>query len=561
MANRVNSLSFRVNEYQLNGTIALFSIAVMLNLCGTVLFPATNGFLFLDTIGTAIMAFALGPWWAAAVGMISSTIASGCHFFKHILHYFAVLNALLGIAWGYLARTDLYPKPLSMKEPTHKIVGFILVAGLTAALLAILVAPIITFQVLPEINEGQNIEEKDMVKTQDLTQENYEYLIKAFEARNYDSAKILAKIIIEIPDKILTVLIAFFILCVFLPRVHLTSYEISNVYSWHVLPGQLMLFILIYIIHLIIWLNKCPQFWWLWLSPGVFCVVALLKGVDWHSMEKMTNLRHYVSAFIRRKFDANLIKSQGSSLTKISALIVLTCILHFLLLNYFYGLYNVMPLITLHKMLGSVFIVLLATLIFICISGFVLVKNIDIVSLPTILSRLLNKRPPKEVTDKSTMKKCEAFRNEFQDYLNVFIMARYYDTDIFNRLESIIRKSLEEHKFMAHFAKDREWSENLWENTCIYMIGCDYGICIFEEFEKREFNPNISIELGFMIGLNKPCLILKDKRMPELPSDVAGRLYKSIDAFKLEETVRTSINDWILNDLPSLKKCKTKYEI
>ncbi len=77
------------------------AFVLLLNLLGTVFIRHTQGILFLDTAGTALAAFALGPWWAAIVGILTNSLGallSGAHY-----HQFGIVNALLGIAWGYYA--------------------------------------------------------------------------------------------------------------------------------------------------------------------------------------------------------------------------------------------------------------------------------------------------------------------------------------------------------------------------------------------------------------------------------------------------------------------------
>lgn len=54
-----------------------------------------------DTGGTAFVALALGPWWGAAAGVISSTLNTVS--FGDAFAY-ATVNVALGIAWGYVAR-------------------------------------------------------------------------------------------------------------------------------------------------------------------------------------------------------------------------------------------------------------------------------------------------------------------------------------------------------------------------------------------------------------------------------------------------------------------------
>jgi predicted nucleotide-binding protein len=80
------------------------------------------------------------------------------------------------------------------------------------------------------------------------------------------------------------------------------------------------------------------------------------------------------------------------------------------------------------------------------------------------------------------------------------------------------------------------------------MLGCNYGIAVFEDIDERDFNPNIVLELGFMLALNKRCLILKEKTLPKMPADIVGKLYKEFDFFNIESSISDQIKRWA-NDI------------
>src|SRR5690242_9920254 len=69
-----------------------------------------NGLLFLDTIGTAISAASLGPWWGAFVGAATNLLIAEVPCKQQYFNYL-IVNVVCGLAWGYLARA--WPKLLS----------------------------------------------------------------------------------------------------------------------------------------------------------------------------------------------------------------------------------------------------------------------------------------------------------------------------------------------------------------------------------------------------------------------------------------------------------------
>ena len=55
----------------------------------------------------------------------------------------------------------------------------------------------------------------------------------------------------------------------------------------------------------------------------------------------------------------------------------------------------------------------------------------------------------------------------------------------------------------------------------------------------------MSLELGYLMGRGKRTLLLKEKRLPRVPSDVVHRLDKEFDIFDID----SSIKRWISVDL------------
>lgn len=142
---------------------------------------------------------------------------------------------------------------------------------------------------------------------------------------------------------------------------------------------------------------------------------------------------------------------------------------------------------------------------------------------------------------------------------NAFIMMRYRDTEQFRSIEDIITKTLDNYGLIASFAKDSVYEDDLWQNITFYMDNSSYGVVIFEEIDEREFNPNVSLELGYMYASKKKCLLLKDKRMPKLPTDVCGKIYKDFDTYNLT-SIQNQLTEWCERDLQLSKKERVIYD-
>ena len=94
-------------------------------------------------------------------------------------------------------------------------------------------------------------------------------------------------------------------------------------------------------------------------------------------------------------------------------------------------------------------------------------------------------------------------------------------------------------------ADDKDYTGDLWDNVCVYMLGCRFGVAVFEEIDVREFNPSVALELGFMLALSKRCLLLKEQRMTQMPTDIVGKLYKPFDSYNIPATISVAVAQWM----------------
>ena len=128
---------------------------------------------------------------------------------------------------------------------------------------------------------------------------------------------------------------------------------------------------------------------------------------------------------------------------------------------------------------------------------------------------------------------------------------RFRSAEHFTQIYDSIKVSLALYGLIAHRADDKIYPDDadLWNNVCVYMLGCKYGICVFEDIDEREFTPNIPLEYGFMRALNRRVLLLKEQRMPNMPSDITGKLYRPFDMMNISSSIRNQISQWSEKDL------------
>lgn len=89
----------RTRRIPLTYVVALVPVAAALNIVGGLINSALRLPIFLDMIGTAVVAIVLGPWWGALVGAITNIVSS---FISGPIGLpFAVVNVVGALVWGY----------------------------------------------------------------------------------------------------------------------------------------------------------------------------------------------------------------------------------------------------------------------------------------------------------------------------------------------------------------------------------------------------------------------------------------------------------------------------
>jgi len=142
----------------------------------------------------------------------------------------------------------------------------------------------------------------------------------------------------------------------------------------------------------------------------------------------------------------------------------------------------------------------------------------------------------------------EAFRADHPDPSKcAFIMMRFADTDLHKACLDVVRDVCEGHNILALRADDKHYADDLLPNVRTFMHGCGFGIAIFERLIQDDFNPNVSLEVGYMMELGKPVLLLKDQTLRTLQTDLIGRLYSVFDTQNPGTTIPSVLEKWFRN--------------
>jgi protein-tyrosine-phosphatase len=128
---------------------------------------------------------------------------------------------------------------------------------------------------------------------------------------------------------------------------------------------------------------------------------------------------------------------------------------------------------------------------------------------------------------------------------NAFLMMRFAEQGSEDPIVNVIRAAFARYAIDVLRADDRAFCDSLWDNVRAYMEASDFGVAVFDQAAAAHFNPNVSLELGYMLALAKRVLLLKERSLPRLHSDLVGHLYKEFDHDQLELTVTRAVTSWL----------------
>ena len=140
---------------------------------------------------------------------------------------------------------------------------------------------------------------------------------------------------------------------------------------------------------------------------------------------------------------------------------------------------------------------------------------------------------------------------------NVFIMTPFKKDARYQLVIKSIQTILANKGFRGWIASERNFAPQLWENVSVFMAGCEFGIAVFtkenlpgsgDESTPDTYNPNVSVEVGYMLALGRRVLLLKEKSLLRLPTDILSFLYEDFNIDDPEKSLDNAIEAWLRND-------------
>lgn len=132
-----------------------------------------------------------------------------------------------------------------------------------------------------------------------------------------------------------------------------------------------------------------------------------------------------------------------------------------------------------------------------------------------------------------------------QETNTAFLVMQFKDSGFHNQIVTQIKETCKNFGIIALRADDKEYADDLFSNVKTYMHACKFGIAVFERITEDDINPNVSLEVGYILGMGKKVCLLKDRSLKQLQTDLAGKLYKPFDLQKIKESIDTQLTKWI----------------
>lgn len=169
--------------------------------------------------------------------------------------------------------------------------------------------------------------------------------------------------------------------------------------------------------------------------------------------------------------------------------------------------------------------------------------NVAFYLMPEVLTTLdiYQLEPPIEIRES-----LQRFRAEYPDETKVaFIMMQFGSTKAHTNIVKGIKNVLTPLGITPLQADDKQYHDDLFSNVLTYIWSCSFGIAVFERIEAEDFNPNVSLEVGYMFALRKPVCLLKDKTLKVLHTDLVGKIYRTFDPQHPIKSIAPELTQWL----------------
>ena len=114
------------------------------------------------------------------------------------------------------------------------------------------------------------------------------------------------------------------------------------------------------------------------------------------------------------------------------------------------------------------------------------------------------------------------------------------------RVIKAVRDSVGKQGFVARLASDKTYNPMLWKNVELYLLACSRGIAIVESKHTPELNPNVTMEWGWMRGMDRPVLFLVEKSFDKGRANLSGLINETFDWDNPEPAIEGAVEKFLV---------------
>lgn len=145
------------------------------------------------------------------------------------------------------------------------------------------------------------------------------------------------------------------------------------------------------------------------------------------------------------------------------------------------------------------------------------------------------------------------FEKEFGTRKIGFLIRKFEERDDRNRLVNTVRETFRQKGFPIIDADEKTLHPETWGNIREFLDHCSFGVVIIDNLSPYTtgFNPNVFLEIGYLLALKKNIFILIQNSLAQtLPTDIKPFIYTSFDSQDIETILlRNKIIRWIDNTI------------
>lgn len=131
-----------------------------------------------------------------------------------------------------------------------------------------------------------------------------------------------------------------------------------------------------------------------------------------------------------------------------------------------------------------------------------------------------------------------------------FLIRKFENRPDRNQLVELVKESFLEKGLKIVDALEHTFHMQLWENIKAYMEHCSFGVVIIDDLTPKtdnNFNPNTFLEIGYLLALGKPILILLQNSLEQkIPTNIKAFIYTTFDTQDVyNENIKNIVFEWI----------------